>query len=258
MRSPRRLVPLVFILAAALACNLPGLASPQAETGDGQPAPSSPVATQAPTRTETPTPTPTPTLPPPTATQTPTPTLTPTPFGCLRPPDDYTRVEVREGIILNQRTLWMLKHAQTLYDGSQDFVKALTQGSYTSAEAASFGTHDGGGAVDLSLRDLNDWHHILYEEFDAIILALRQAGFAAWVRDVGELYSGSPLHIHAIAVGDAELSEAARLQLTGPAGYFRGFNGLPVDPPVPDGWGEPVVCPWMIEMGYADLRTATP
>jgi hypothetical protein len=197
----------------------------------------------------TPSPTPTPTITP-----SPTPVPTSTPYGCLRPPDDYTIVTIREEYQLSQRTLAMLEHAQALYGGSHDFVKAVTQGSYNPGVDASFGTHDGGGAVDLSLRDLNNWHNILYDEFDAIILALRQAGFAAWVRDTGELYAGSPLHIHAIAIGDKDLSEAAQRQLTGPEGYFRGYNGLPEDPPIPDGWGEPVICPWMLDMGYADLR----
>jgi hypothetical protein len=247
MRHLRSSALILLFVVAGLACNVPGLAQRPPDPSPPQPA--------TPTGTATFTPTPTSTLTPtPTASPTPTPSPSPTPYGCQRPPDDYTRIEVREGIVINQRTLEMLKHAQTLYDGSHDFVKALTQGSYTNGEEASFGTHDGGGAVDLSLRDLNDWHHILYDESEAIILALRRAGFAAWVRDVGELYANSPLHIHAIAIGDAELSEAAQRQLVGPEGYFRGFNGLPVDPPIPDGHGGPVICPWMIEMGYADLR----
>jgi hypothetical protein len=133
-------------------------------------------------------------------------------------------------------------------------VKAITQGSYTPGVDASFGTHDGGGAVDLSIRDLNNWFNLLYDELPAIILSLRQAGFAAWVREQDELYNGSPIHIHAVAIGDRDLSEAASAQLTGPAGYFRGYNGLPLDPPLPDGWGELVLCPWMQEMGYQDLR----
>ena len=134
----------------------------------------------------------------------------------------------------------MLEHAQSLYSGTHNFMQAITQGSYNVGVAASFGTHDGGGAVDLSMRDQTNWNHILYEEADGIILALRQAGFAAWVRETGDLYPDSPLHIHAIAVGDAELSTAAQEQLTGPAGYFRGYDGLPNDPPGVDRHGGPV------------------
>jgi hypothetical protein len=210
-----------------------------------------PTATATPTSTSTPTATLSPT-PSPTLTQTPI----PTPYGCLRPPDDYTQVVERGEYIVNQRTLAMLEHAQELYGGSHDLVKAITQGSYHPGVDASFGTHDGGGVVDLAVRDLEDWHHILYEDMDAIILALRRAGFAAWVREQDSLYEGSPIHIHAVAVGDAELSEAAERQLTGPEGYFRGYDGLPVDPPQPDPHGGPIVCPWMEAMGYRDLRMA--
>ena len=65
------------------------------------------------------------------------------------------------------------------------------------------------------------------DDIDPLLHALRTAGFAAWLREYGELYDGSPIHIHAIAIGDAELSSAAQEQLTGEAGYFRGDSGLP-------------------------------
>ena len=215
--------------------------------------PPPPTPSSLPTLTSTPPPTATPT---PTPTETPPPTATPTPEGCLRPPDDYELVTVREGFRLNRRTLAMLEHAQELYGGEHDFLLAITQGSYNTGVEASFGTHDGGGAVDLAVRDLNNWHHILYEEVDAMISALRRAGFAAWLRDTDSLYPGSPAHIHAIAIGDAELSEAAQGQLTGEAGYFYGYDGLPVDPPQPDPHGGPIICPWMLEMGYPDMAVA--
>jgi hypothetical protein len=151
----------------------------------------------------------------------------------------------------------MLEHAQEFYDGPIEFLSAVTQGSYSPGLQASFGTHDGGGAVDLSVRDPQSGR-VRSEDFEAIIYALRLAGFAAWVRFEGDLYPGSPIHVHAIAIGDAELSAAAADQLTGPAGYFRGFDGLPVDPPQPDRHGGPVLCPWMLEMGYRDLRDQAP
>jgi hypothetical protein len=223
---------------------------PTAVTGSPSPI-ATMTATTTPTSTSTPTVTPSPT-PSPTPTQIPV----PTPYGCLRPPDDYTQVVERGEYIVNQRTLAMLEHAQELYGGSHDLVKAITQGSYHPGMEASFGTHDGGGVVDLAVRDLEDWHHILYEDMDAIILALRRAGFAAWLREQDSLYEGSPIHIHAVAVGDVELSEAAERQLAGPEGYFRGYDGLPVDPPQPDPHGGPIVCPWMEAMGYRDLRLA--
>jgi len=186
----------------------------------------------------------------------------PTPFveaaGCWEPPDDYSRLWVN-GALLNARTLAMLDHAQALYaagGGTVDFRLALTQGSYNAGSvAASFGTHDGGGALDLSVRSRADWS-VLEAEIAPMIAALRAAGFAAWLRTADELHPGSPIHIHAIAIGDAELSEAARAQLDGTFGYLRGYNGLPQAGGVPlaDGHGGPVLCAWMVARGFGDLR----
>jgi hypothetical protein len=173
----------------------------------------------------------------------------------LKPPDDYTRVQ-GDGWILNQRTLAMLTHAQELYGGELQIASdAITQGSYSDDVAASFGTHSGGGAIDLSVMRQGTYT-VLWDDVEPLIHALRAAGFAAWLRDYGELYPNSPIHIHAIAIGDAELSVAAQDQLTGPAGYFRGYNGLPdsFGGPFPDRHGGPVLCQWMIDLGYRDLR----
>lgn len=233
-----RLLPAILLLFTLSACSV------------------APAPTQPPSPTARPTATlaPIPTLAPsPTITPSATPEPSPTPFGCQMPPDDYTLISLGQHV-LNQRTLAMLTHAQTLYGGSHDFVRAITQGSYTPGLAASFGTHDGGGALDLSVRNLNDYFDLLTEELPAIIDALRRAGFAAWVREEDELYAGSPIHIHAIAIGDRDLSPAAREQLTGPAAYFRGYDGLPLDPPRPDRYGGPILCPWMETLGYTLLE----
>jgi len=92
-----------------------------------------------------------------TATVTPLPTetilpsSTPEPLGCQKPTEDYSRLEVN-GWTLNQRTLTMLAHAQELYGGELEITGyAITQGSYHDNGSASFGTHLGGGAVDLSV-----------------------------------------------------------------------------------------------------------
>jgi hypothetical protein len=163
---------------------------------------------------------------------------------------------VNRGQILNQRTLAMLSHAQGLYGGEIELTGyAITQGSYTEAVAASFGTHSGGGAVDLSVLRRGTYT-VLWDDLEPLIRALRAAGFAAWVREYGELHADSPIHIHAIAIGDQELSPAAEEQLTGEAGYFRGYSGLPVamyGTPTPDRYGGPVLCQWMIDLGYRDL-----
>ena len=211
-----------------------------------------------PTSTWTVTPAPRPPTPSftPTITFTPLPSATPEPLGCQKPPEDYTRLEVN-GSVINQRTFAMLAHAQELYGGELELTGfAITQGSYTDAVGASFGTHSGGGAVDLSVLRQGTYN-VLWDDLEPLIHALRGAGFAAWVREYGELYADSPIHVHAIAIGDQELSSAAEEQLTGEAGYFRGYSGLPVEmygPPAPDRYGGPIICQWMIDLGYGDLR----
>ncbi len=179
----------------------------------------------------------------PTASSTPTPSEPP---GCLEPPDDYTRVQLPNAT-LNTRTFAMLQHAAELYQGEIDILNAITQGSYTDTEAASFGTHAGGGAVDLSVMR-SGTYTILWDEIEPLIKALRTAGFAAWLRNLDELYPGSPIHIHAIAIGDRELSYAAQMQLNADYGYFNGMNGLPPaagETPAPDPHGGPILCDWM-------------
>lgn len=182
------------------------------------------------------------------------------PAGCMRPPDDYSREQIGYAT-LNERTLAMLDQAQVIYDsrnpnGPVNFRQAITQGSYNpGGVSASFGTHDGGGAVDLSVRSYVDWS-VLTAEIPPMIEALRIAGFAAWLRDTGSLYEDSPIHIHAIAVGDADLSPIARAQIDGERGYLRGYNGLPeaYGAPIPDEHGGPVICGWMVADGWGDQR----
>ena len=189
-------------------------------------------------------------------TETRLPTATPEPLGCQRPPDDYARVEIN-GWTLNQRTLAMLAHAWELYGGALQITSyAITQGSYHDNGSASFGTHLGGGAVDLSVLRRGTYT-VLWDDIEPLLHALRVAGFAAWLREYGELYADSPIHIHAIAIGDKELSPEAQDQLTGPAGYFRGSTGLPPSmygAPAADRYGGPILCQWMIDLGYRDLR----
>jgi hypothetical protein len=217
---------------------------PQTESA----APSTP--TRLATATQTPVP---PTL---TATLTSTITSTPEPAGCQKPSADYTRLEVN-GWTINQRTFAMLTHARELYGGELEINGyAITQGSYHDNGAASFGTHLGGGAVDLSVLRRGTYT-VLWDDVEPLIHALRVAGFAAWLREYGELYPDSPIHIHAIAIGDQELSVPAQDQLTGEAGYFRGYNGLPLSlygSPKPDRYGGRILCQWMIDLGYRDLR----
>jgi hypothetical protein len=159
---------------------------------------------------------------------------------------------------LNRRTYAMLQHAAELYGGVIDITgEDITQGSYTNSVSLSFGTHAGGGAVDLSVIDTSTGNWIVLEdEIEPLIYALRVAGFAAWFREYDELGPDSPFHIHAIAIGDPDLSPSAAVQLTGDFGYFRGFDGIPRENgiPVKDKHGGPILCRWMWEMGYSDLR----
>jgi len=240
----------LFLLWTVIPLSLAGCANPAV--------PAAPLETFTPSSIPTQTPIPatlTPTLVP-SPTETMPPTATPEPVGCLKPPDDYTRVEVN-GWTLNQRTMAMLSHAQELYGGELELTGyAITQGSYHDNGSASFGTHLGGGAVDLSVLRRGTYT-VLWDDIEPLLYALRAAGFAAWLREYGELYADSPIHIHAIAIGDRELSPAAQEQLTGQAGYFRGYNGLPVEMyggPTPDRYGGPILCQWMVELGYQDLR----
>ncbi len=116
------------------------------------------------------------------------------------------------GRTLNQRTYDMLMAADALVAHSI----VLSQGSYNAGGvAASAGTHDGGGALDVSVTALNEtqrWQ---------TVKALRTVGFAAWYRTPAQ--GDWPYHIHAIAIGDTDLSVGARNQV---ADYFVGKNGL--------------------------------
>jgi len=195
----------------------------------------------------------------PTSSTSTTPLPSPTPeIDCMQPSDNFDRITIN-GFVLNTRTYEMLKYAAELYQGPIDITSsAITQGSYSNAVDASFGTHAGGGAVDLSVMAPGTYD-ILYDEIEPLVTALRVAGFAAWFRDFNELYEGSPVHIHAIAIGDMELSPAAQEQLIGNDGYFLGYNGLPNNDgePVPDPHGGPIICPWMIALGYPEMTPAS-
>lgn len=173
--------------------------------------------------------------------------------ACEQPPDDYIRTTIK-GHVVNARTFWMLRRASEMVHGQGDPLR-VTQGSYVDELTASFGTHAGGGAVDISVR-ASKGGVLATSDMVELIRALRQAGFAAWVRRPGDLKPPVPLHIHAIAIGDRELSEAARRQMDGPEGYFRGLNGVPPENggTAKDRHGGPVLCPWMEALGFRDLR----
>ena len=94
--------------------------------------------------------------------------------------------------------------------GGHQFV--VTQGSYQGGhgDRNSAGTHDGGGVVDLR-----------WCGHARCIRALRQAGFAAWLRTPAQ--GPWPHHIHAVLGGHPRLAQSAANQWTA---YVGGRDGL--------------------------------
>lgn len=124
----------------------------------------------------------------------------------------YERINFR-GHTLNRRTAAMIEQAEdVLLKG----VKLdILQGSYHSGVGASAGTHDGGGAVDIA------WPGNSRAKALEVQKALRQVGFAIWVRD--DLPGVWNHHIHGIAIGDKQMSSGASKQIQD---YYAGLNGL--------------------------------
>ncbi|MGK4578524.1 peptidoglycan-binding domain-containing protein [Kitasatospora sp. HPMI-4] len=118
----------------------------------------------------------------------------------------------RDGYTVNTRTQNMLTEAERLLG----FRLTLDQGSYNpGGDPTSAGTHDGGGVVDINVDGMSS------STRTAVAQALRQVGFAAWVRNPSQ--GDWPWHIHAAAINDTDLSTQAQNQ-TGD--YYLGLNGL--------------------------------
>ncbi|HEX5201730.1 MAG TPA: peptidoglycan-binding protein [Actinoplanes sp.] len=118
----------------------------------------------------------------------------------------------RSGYVVDARTQAMLTAAERLLG----YPLTLEQGSYNpGGDPTSAGTHDGGGVVDISVAGMTA------AKRTAVARALRQVGFAAWVRDPSQ--GDWPWHIHAAAISDTDLSSQAQHQ-TGD--YYLGLNGL--------------------------------
>ena len=91
----------------------------------------------------------------------------------------------------------------------------ILQGSFSDDVAASGSTHSGGGVVDIAPTD-GDW--------EGAVTALRKVGFAAWIRNVpGHGQAGSGEHIHAVLIGDEQMSDQAAVQVQS---YLHNDNGL--------------------------------
>lgn len=132
-----------------------------------------------------------------------------------------------DGKTVNQRTKDMLNMWQ--FNALRDFY--VVQGSYNRGGVTqSAGTHDGGGAVDLSTYGWGDLRDKKW-----IVKQGRLAGFAAYLRPTlpGEWSE----HVHAIAIGDGEMSSGAREQVRD---YYAGRNALANNAPDPDPRVKPI------------------
>lgn len=85
--------------------------------------------------------------------------------------------------------------------------------------AASAGVHDGGGAVDISTRDMTRSQAL------AVVDAYRRRNAAAWIRwpEFGWPTSAGGPHIHLVVIDSPDQSPAAAAQV---AAYLSGRNGL--------------------------------
>lgn len=116
----------------------------------------------------------------------------------------YERIRVRPGVTLNRRTAAMLAEVEQRVGKKL----ALIQGSYNPGKvSASAGVHDRGGAVDLWLPGASP-----ATINQLLVKPLRLVGFAAWYRPAMAGVWGA--HVHAVAIGDAELSPQARAQVS--------------------------------------------
>lgn len=117
-----------------------------------------------------------------------------------------------QGFPVNTRTRAMLVAAQSRCG----LTFTVEQGSYSPAvDPTSAGTHDGGGALDLDAERLSASQRL------TAVTALRAVGFAAWLRTPSQ--GNWPLHLHAIAISDTDLSAPAQKQV---GAYYEGRNGL--------------------------------
>jgi cell wall-associated NlpC family hydrolase len=134
----------------------------------------------------------------------------------LDPGDAYKRFSLDSSVTigpvtLNGRTIAMLDAT----DQRLGTNLAILQGSYTTEVGASAGTHAGGGAIDVSVSGMSQ------DQITQAVEALRSEGFAAWHRTTSQGFDIE--HIHAIAIGDHQLSEEAQGQVSA---YYAGHDGL--------------------------------
>lgn len=116
-----------------------------------------------------------------------------------------------------KRVDWLTRAALEAAAKNLGYDLTVTQGSYNAGGvAASAGTHDGGGVVDLNGTF----------QADRKVRELRRVGFAAWHRTPSQGNWGH--HIHAVLIGNERMSAGARAQVID---YINGYNGLVGDRP---------------------------
>lgn len=148
----------------------------------------------------------------------------------------YDRI-THQGKRLDRYTLALIEAAERRLGRTL----VITQGGYNGgAVKASAGTHDGGGAFDVSTRGMTE------NEKRATVRALRLEGGWAWLRtpDQGPWVE----HIHVVQAGNAKRSAGARRQAS--AGR-RGRNGLANNGPDD---GPPVTVPVLSWSRYVAVK----
>jgi hypothetical protein len=119
------------------------------------------------------------------------------------------------GVSVDSRTRQMLDAVAELVP---DIDLHPLQGSWSGSVGASAGTHSGAGAVDLDAR------HLDADGRSRLATAMRQVGFAAWVRGPDSWAGRFDIwHVHGIAVAADGLSDAAGEQVDD---YRDGRDGL--------------------------------
>ncbi len=131
--------------------------------------------------------------------------------------DPYARCTWRNKSFDN-RTVSALQWAEKRYLRRAPLLRkhwVIAQGSYNDTVGVSGGTHDGGGAVDISVSNMTE------RQRKATVHWLKRAGFSVWFRPALPGKWGP--HIHAILLGHRTASPEAKWQMQS---YLDHRNGL--------------------------------
>lgn len=136
-----------------------------------------------------------------------------------------------QGFRVDRRTKSALRYCQKRFRRATGRRFELAQGSYNAGGvAASAGTHDSGGVVDIRVTPLTK-HQANY-----VLALLKQTGFAAWARPNAPGLWGP--HIHAVLIGHRVMSPVAVDQVSD---FDAGLDGLASHRPDPSPRPDPPV-----------------